>query len=151
MARKTSFQGTESDGSSSGDRWDAAANTEITAIRALAHPLRLRILDLIRDRGAMTATEVSEIVGESPTNCAFHLRTLGRYGFLEEAGGGAGRARPWRPRSRDMTLDETAMDAATAAAAAGFRTARRAQARIRRAEWEARAAGAPIEWRRAAF
>jgi hypothetical protein len=28
----------------------------------------------------------SEMLGESPANCAFHLRTLAQYGFEEEAG-----------------------------------------------------------------
>ena len=46
--------------------------------------------------GAMTATEVGERIGESPTTCSFHLRQLAKYGFVEEAGGGKGRARPWR-------------------------------------------------------
>jgi hypothetical protein len=36
------------------------------------------------------------MLGESPANCAFHLRTLAKYGFIEEAGGGRGRERPWR-------------------------------------------------------
>jgi hypothetical protein len=36
------------------------------------------------------------MLGESPANCAFHLRTLAKYGFVEEAGGGKGRERPWR-------------------------------------------------------
>jgi hypothetical protein len=44
----------------------------------------------------MTATQASEVLGESPANCAFHLRTLAKYGFIEEAGGGRGRERPWR-------------------------------------------------------
>jgi hypothetical protein len=35
-------------------------------------------------------------IGETPNNCSFHLRQLARYGFVEEAGGGKGRARPWR-------------------------------------------------------
>jgi hypothetical protein len=34
------------------------------------------------------------MLGESPANCAFHLRTLAKYGFVEEAGGGRGRERP---------------------------------------------------------
>ncbi len=66
------------------------------AIRAMAHPLRWQILDLLRSRGALTATEVSEEVGESPANCSFHLRTLAKYGFIEEADGGTGRSRPWK-------------------------------------------------------
>lgn len=46
--------------------------------------------------GTMTATQASAQVGESPAACAYHLRTLARLGFLEEAGGGRGRERPWR-------------------------------------------------------
>jgi hypothetical protein len=48
------------------------------------------------DDGDVAATQASEMLGESPANCAFHLRTLAKYGFVEEAGGGRGRERPWR-------------------------------------------------------
>src|SRR5688500_17290921 len=67
-----------------------------TAMRALAHPLRLRLLEELMLRGAMTATQAGEHVGESPSSCSFHLRTLAKYGFVEEAPGGTGRQRPWR-------------------------------------------------------
>ena len=43
------------------------------------------------------------MLGESPANCAFHLRTLAKYGFVEEAGGGRGRERPWRQTYDGMT------------------------------------------------
>lgn len=66
------------------------------ALRAVAHPLRVRILDTLMFHGPLTATEVAEQVGESPANCSWHLRQLARYGFIEEAGGGSGRQRPWR-------------------------------------------------------
>ena len=38
------------------------------------------------------------------TTCSFHLRQLARYGFVEEAGGGKGRARPWRVTSTGYSL-----------------------------------------------
>jgi DNA-binding transcriptional ArsR family regulator len=66
------------------------------AIRALAHPIRLGLIELLAHTGTLTATQASEVLGESPANCAFHLRTLAKYGFVEEAGGGKGRERPWR-------------------------------------------------------
>lgn len=66
------------------------------ALRAIAHPLRLRILEAVALRGPATATEIAELVAESPANCSWHLRQLARYGFVEEAGGGTGRQRPWR-------------------------------------------------------
>ncbi len=65
-------------------------------LRAMAHPLRLRILEAVALSGPATATEVAELVGESPANCSWHLRQLARYGFVTEAGGGTGRQRPWR-------------------------------------------------------
>jgi hypothetical protein len=70
--------------------------TDPKAIRALAHPLRWALLEALSQAGTLTATQASEMLGESPANCAFHLRTLAKYGFVEEAGGGKGRERPWR-------------------------------------------------------
>jgi DNA-binding transcriptional ArsR family regulator len=65
-------------------------------LRALAHPVRLRLLDELIAAGTATATELAQRVGESPANCSWHLRRLARYGFVAEAGGGRGRQRPWR-------------------------------------------------------
>jgi DNA-binding transcriptional ArsR family regulator len=66
------------------------------ALRALAHPIRLRLLEELALGGPMTATELGERVGQSAANCSWHLRQLAQYGFVEEAGGGTGRQRPWR-------------------------------------------------------
>lgn len=65
-------------------------------LRALAHPLRLTLLEELATLGEATATELAARVGESPANCSWHLRQLAHYGYIEEAGGGQGRARPWR-------------------------------------------------------
>jgi hypothetical protein len=70
--------------------------TDPKAMRALAHPMRWALLEALAHAGTLTATQASEMLGESPANCAFHLRTLAKYGFVEEAGGGKGRERPWR-------------------------------------------------------
>ena len=69
---------------------------DAAAMRALAHPTRLRLLEELTLRGPLTATEASRYVGESPSSCSFHLRTLARSGFVSEAEGGTGRQRPWR-------------------------------------------------------
>ena len=66
------------------------------AMRALAHPVRIRLLEELTFRGPLTATQAAEHVGESPSSCSFHLRSLAKYGFIEEAEGGTGRQRPWR-------------------------------------------------------
>jgi predicted transcriptional regulator len=77
--------------------------TDPKAIRALAHPVRWALLDALGQAGTLTATQASEMLGESPANCAFHLRTLAKYGFVEEAGGGRGRERPWRQAYNAMS------------------------------------------------
>ena len=70
--------------------------TDPLAMRAMAHPVRLALMEALNHHGALTATEAAERVGESPSNCSFHLRQLAKYGFVEEAEGGTGRQRPWR-------------------------------------------------------
>lgn len=77
--------------------------TDPKMMRALAHPMRMALLELIEVTGTLTATQASEALGESPANCAFHLRTLGKYGYIAEAGGGKGRERPWK--RVDMRID----------------------------------------------
>lgn len=74
-------------------------------MRALAHPLRLRLLDLLRFDGPSTATLLGRQVGESSGSTSYHLRQLARYGFIEEAPGRGGRERWWRFRHRRVTLD----------------------------------------------
>jgi DNA-binding transcriptional ArsR family regulator len=79
--------------------------TDPKAMRAMAHPVRMALLDLLKLHGTLTATAASEALGESPANCAFHLRTLAKYGFVEEAGGGKGRERPWRSKRQHITIE----------------------------------------------
>jgi predicted transcriptional regulator len=91
--------------------------TDPKAIRALAHPVRWALLEALGQAGTLTATQASEMLGESPANCAFHLRTLAKYGFVEEAGGGRGRERPWRQSYDGMSWRTRADDPQAAQAA----------------------------------
>ncbi len=68
-------------------------------MRAMAHPVRLALLEALGRREPLTATEAAEVVGESPSACSFHLRMLAKYGLVEDAGGGRGRRRPWRRKN----------------------------------------------------
>jgi DNA-binding transcriptional ArsR family regulator len=93
--------------------------SDARTMRALSHPVRIALLEELTVEGPMTATEVGERIGETPTTCSFHLRQLAKYGFVEEAGGGKGRARPWRMTSLGMSFgaphdDPEAQIAATA-------------------------------------
>jgi DNA-binding transcriptional ArsR family regulator len=78
--------------------------SDAQTMRALSHPVRIAILETLGVEGPMTATEVGERIAESPTTCSFHLRQLAKYGFVEEAGGGKGRARPWRMKTLDIAI-----------------------------------------------
>ncbi len=91
--------------------------TNPKAIRALAHPIRWALLEALGQAGTLTATQASEMLGESPANCAFHLRTLAKYGFIEETGGGRGRERPWRQVFDGMSWRTSGQDPQTTLAA----------------------------------
>jgi DNA-binding transcriptional ArsR family regulator len=78
--------------------------TDIAAVKALAHPLRLRLLDLLRFEGPSTATLLARRVGESSGATSYHLRQLARHGFIEDAGTGKGRERWWRYTERRLKL-----------------------------------------------
>ena len=69
------------------------------ALTAVAHPVRLGILELLTLEGAMTASQLAERLDESPANCSWHLRKLAEHDLIEEADGGTGRQRPWQLRA----------------------------------------------------
>jgi DNA-binding transcriptional ArsR family regulator len=75
--------------------------TDVRVLRALANPIRYRILGHLMSSGAQTASECAAVVGATPSNCSYHLRELERFGLVERAGGNEstpdGRDRPWRP------------------------------------------------------
>ena len=58
---------------------------QISALRATAHPVRLRILSLLTNT-AMSAAEVARELEISHANASYHLRRLLDVGELEEAG-----------------------------------------------------------------
>lgn len=91
--------------------------TDAVGMRAMAHPVRMALLELFGVRETLTATQASEALGESPANCAFHLRTLAKYGFVKEAGGGRGRERPWALASRHVRITTELPDPQAALAA----------------------------------
>ncbi|MFC4536066.1 winged helix-turn-helix domain-containing protein [Sphaerisporangium dianthi] len=54
------------------------------ALKAVAHPLRVRLLGALRVDGPATATELATRFGESSGSTSYHLRQLARYGFVEQ-------------------------------------------------------------------
>ena len=72
------------------------------ALKALAHPLRVRILDLLAERGPQTASSLAALIGESSGATSYHLRALAAHDLIREvADRGTARERWWeRPRGR---------------------------------------------------
>jgi DNA-binding transcriptional ArsR family regulator len=79
-------------------------------MRALAHPTRLALLEMLGIHGPLTATQAGALIGESPSSCSFHLRTLARHHFVEETGDGLGRQRPWRLVNLGMSISKLHLD-----------------------------------------
>lgn len=84
-------------------------------MRALAHPLRLRLLELLGAEGAFTASEAARRLDDTPANVSWHLRTLAKYGFVRQ-GDGPGRARPWKFVAQSLAFGDDAEDSAAATA-----------------------------------
>lgn len=91
--------------------------TDPRALRALAHPVRLELVGLLRVHGPMTATQAAEELGESSGSTSFHLRQLAKYGLVEDAGGGRGRERPWRATAMFTSWPSVTEDTEMSAAA----------------------------------
>lgn len=58
---------------------------DVETLKALSHPIRLRLLGVLRSEGAATASELGRALGESSGSTSYHLRQLERYGFVADA------------------------------------------------------------------
>lgn len=125
--------------------------SDARTLRALTHPTRIALLEALSIGGPMTATEAAERVGESPSSCSFHLRQLAKYGFVEEAGSGRGRRRPWKMTRLGFRMSTVQEDPATEIAATALASLiRRGQLERFRA-WQQNETSYPLEWRSAAI
>jgi DNA-binding transcriptional ArsR family regulator len=71
--------------------------TDPLALRAMAHPLRLDLIEMLGTVGPSTAAECARRLGSTQASCSYHLRLLAKYGFVELADArGDARDRPWR-------------------------------------------------------
>lgn len=78
------------------------------ALKALAHPLRVKIFDALSIHGPATASGLAERLGESSGATSYHLRQLEKHEFIREvAGRGVGRERWWErvPGGINVAMD----------------------------------------------
>ncbi len=120
--------------------------TDPRALRAYAHPIRLKLVGLLRRSGPLTATQAGEKIGESAASCSFHLRQLAKYGLVEEAGGGKGRERPWRATAISTEWAAGGPDPATAEAGAMLSRVVVEHYFQQAIEWLDRRGGESAEW-----
>lgn len=124
------------------------------ALAALAVPARLALLNHLLAAGPRTATECAPVVGESASNCSWHLRALEKVGLVERAPrapDGDARTRPWRATAVGFVFSDPAEDgpaAAVARTALSGMSAEYADGLYRR--YLARQDDVPAEWTRAA-
>ncbi len=120
-------------------------------MRALAHPIRILLLEVLGVEGPLTATRCGELVGQSASLCSFHLRQLAKYGLVEEAEGGAGRERPWQLTSLHQRIDEVPEDEEGSAATAALMRAFFEREFSRMMSYADATTEEPKEWRDVAF
>jgi DNA-binding transcriptional ArsR family regulator len=120
-------------------------------LNALAHPVRMAIVELLSLSGPLTATELADRLDETPANCSWHLRKLAQHGFVEEAEGGKGRQRPWKVPGLGFRWDDehgaASVDTRRGAQALSEVVMGRAMDRLREAQ--ERSPEEPEEWRAA--
>jgi DNA-binding MarR family transcriptional regulator len=120
------------------------------ALRALAHPLRWKLIDLLGSEGTATATRCAEVLGESVASCSYHLGILAKYGYIELVPDQPrGREKPWQLTTYEQDLSTEGLDETGALAAQAATEAfldhelARIKDRLRRQDLE------PAEWREA--
>ena len=67
-------------------------------LKALGHPLRLRVLEMLGAEGGepLTNRELAQKLGVDPGHLHFHVKMLLRAGLIERAEGGKGREKPYK-------------------------------------------------------
>lgn len=142
---------TEESAPDDSENWPVRELTDAGALRALAHPLRLRLVELLGIHGPATATELAGRVGHSPANCSWHLRQLAAAGFIEESEGGTGRQRIWKfvPTGHSYASSPEDPEFAEAAAAASAMQLEHEVGELR--QWRAARHEEPVQWRESAF
>jgi DNA-binding MarR family transcriptional regulator len=98
---------------------DPARTTPVTdplALRALAHPFRWKLLEVLASEDTATAKRCAELTGESTATCSYHLRVLAKYGYITRVPGREWREKPWRLVGPKLEVSSSGLDQEGAAA-----------------------------------
>lgn len=93
-------------------------------LRALAHPMRQRILRRLHESGPATSTTLARDLGENSGIMSYHLRLLAEHDFVREvAGRGQGRERWWEASPRPAWIPRGGLSIEAQAEVSGLRPA----------------------------
>jgi DNA-binding transcriptional ArsR family regulator len=92
------------------DPQDLAGMLEVSdphRLRALAHPLRMQLLRLIREHRPVTGARLAELTGESTASVSYHLSVLHKHGYIEPdpVPGPTRRHKPWRTTYESLRIE----------------------------------------------
>jgi predicted ArsR family transcriptional regulator len=89
---------------------DSKIHLDVRNLRGIAHPVRVRMLVLLRDEGPATATLLAHRLGLNTGATSYHLRQLAAHGFVvEDTERGTTRERWWRPAHSGTVMDYRAL------------------------------------------
>ena len=95
---------------------------DVEELRALAHPMRQRILRHLRQAGPATSTTLARDLGENSGIMSYHLRLLAEHDFVREvAGRGQGRERWWEVSPEPVWIPREGLGIEAQAEASGLR------------------------------
>jgi DNA-binding transcriptional ArsR family regulator len=81
--------------------------SDLDTLKAMTHPLRMRLIGELRSRGPATASELGRRLGESSGATSYHLRQLERFGYVaDDDVQPGGRQRRWRALHDQTTLPD---------------------------------------------
>ena len=128
-------------------RDDRIVLSDPRAIRALAHPARLAIIEALMPGEELTATECASLTGLSPSATSYHLKALARWGIVEAGRARKdGRDRPWKASGRSIEVSSEAKQDTVLAETAVFEVFLDRN-RVLATEFLAQQAGEPAQWR----
>jgi DNA-binding transcriptional ArsR family regulator len=122
---------------------------EPSTLRALAHPVRLQVINYLMSSGPATASVCARAVGDTPSNCSYHLRTLAREGLVEEVPSTDGRERPWRALVTGFDTPSDDSEGVMTPEGADLLAVMLQLDHRRAAEYLARREQIPVQWRKA--
>jgi DNA-binding transcriptional ArsR family regulator len=129
---------------------DRVVLSDPRAIRALAHPARLAIIEALGPGEELTATELAGVTGLSPSATSYHLKALAKWGIVESGEARAdGRDRPWKATGRTVEVSSE-VPGSTAVAEIAILSTFLDRIRAVATEFLEHTAVEPPEWRDAA-